>query len=613
MKRTALLAGVVIALVILAVVAVPNLISADRIKQRIAENIIAMTGRQVVLTGAPVLTIYPNVAITVAGLTIANPDGTSGDPLLTSDSVTARVRLFPLLMGNAQFDLIELTKPRIHLVTNVDGGTNFALPAPAGSGAASPAAPRTDATASPTAEPRRPVAVAGTASPAPPRRIKITAGTLVYDDVATARHEEVSEIDMEAAWRDATAPITGTGVARWHGELVEFNGQLGDPRALINGTPSSLRLALAARPIRVSFTGTVGPAIEGSLNVSTPALRRLLEWAGAVKPMGNGPTLGAASLQGKIDWQDRDISFADAKIELDGNMAVGAFTYNYVGRKPLVEGTLASPRLDFSAYLEALKGDTTALIGAASLPLADVLDADFRVSSDEILIGPLRFIKAAGAVTMKAASVMLSLTQAGIYDGLLTADAKVARFGERLVSEATGKLTNVAARPALSDLAAVQSVAGIASGSFEFRTQGANWGEFVQGLTARGSFSVANGTLSGLDVNDLASLVDAPALPLAPGAGSMPFGKLSATVTLDSGIIETKDAVVSGANYRIDVKGWASLASGLVNATATLAPPAVGSVPGKAIPIAISGNWRRPLFELDRGRSASPPPTPPRG
>src|SRR5882672_3778948 len=115
MKRVALLAVIAVGLVALAVAAVPRLVSADLIKQRVAENIAAVTGREVVLKGTPILTIYPSVAVTIGDLTIANPGGINGEPFLTAESVTARVRLAPLLFGNAQFDSIEFTKPRIHL------------------------------------------------------------------------------------------------------------------------------------------------------------------------------------------------------------------------------------------------------------------------------------------------------------------------------------------------------------------------------------------------------------------------------------------------------------------------------------------------------------------
>jgi AsmA protein len=584
MKRVALLAVIVVALVAAAVVAIPNVLSADLIKQRIAENIAAATGRQVVLKGKPVLTIYPSLAISVADLTIANPDGTSGDPFLTSENVTARVRLLPLLLGNAQFDSIQLTKPRIHLVQSTDGRTNWAIAAATGTPSGAVASP--------------------------PRRIRISSGTVIYDDIAAARHEELSELELDAAWTGPGSPLTGSGAARWRGEPVEFNLQIGDPIAAATGSQSPFRLALVAKPVRIAFNGTVGPGVEGTVSVSTPALRRLIEWTG--RPMGNGSTLGAASVQGKIDWVGRRMSFADATLELDGNSAVGAFTVDYGAARLALAGTLAASRIDFSPYVEGIHGDATTLLGPATLPLADVFDADLRLSSDQVLIGPLRITKAAGAVAMKAGNFSLNIGAASLYGGTLTADASVTKFGDRLVSQASATLANVAARPALIDLAGIQSLEGSAGGSLDVRGQGSTWGEFVQSLAAHGSFAVSNGTLSGLDIAQLAALTDASAAPIVPGAGFMAFTKLSGTANLDGGILETKDTVLAGSTYRIDLKGWGSLASGLIDASAVLLP-ATGAAAAKVVPIAVTGTWRRPHFDLDRGRSSPSPAAAPRG
>jgi hypothetical protein len=81
--------------------------------------------------------------------------------------------------------------------------------------------------------------------------------------------------------------------------------------------------------------------------------------------------------------------------------------------------------------------------------------------------------------------------------------------------------------------------------------------------------------------------------------GNLRFATLTATATLDAGILETTDVIIRGDAYRIDVKGWGSIASGIVDAKAALSL-STGDGRGKVVPIAIGGTWRRPLFELDR-------------
>ena len=583
MKRVALLAIGAVALVALAAAAVPRLVSADLIKQRIAENLAALTGREVVLKGMPVLTIYPSLSITIGDLTIANPEGINGEPFLTAESVTARVRLAPLLFGTAQFDLIELTKPRIHLVANADGRNNWTL-----------------------------AAAAPNATVAPPRRVKITAGTVLYDDVAGARHEQLSEVDLDSQWPSPGSPLTGSGTLRWRGEPVEFNGQIGNPLAAASGASSALRLAVAANPIRLFFNGTVGPAISGTASLTTPALRRVIEWMG--KPMGNGPTLGAASVQAKVDWMGSAVSFADARIELDGNNAVGALMLDYGGARPRIEGTLAATRLDVSPYIEALRAgsamDPAVLLAPAAIP-APPVDADLRISADQVLAGSVRIDKAAGGLAIKNSALSLSIGEAQLYGGTLTADLSLSRFGDRLVSRASAKLADVALRPALSDLAGVQALDGAASGQVDLSAQGASWAELLQGVNGRSTVSISDGAIGGLDLADLAALAGGSPEPVVPGTGALRFTQFTGTVTLDAGIVETTDAALRGSTYSVDLKGWGSLASGLIDARATLSPSADGTA--RAVPIAISGTWRHPQFDVDRERTQPAGVAAPRG
>jgi AsmA protein len=585
MRRFTLIAIVAAVLTTTVVVAVPTFISADLVKQRIAENIAAMTGRDVSLRGAPVLTIYPSLAITVGDLTIANPAGMSGEPLLTSESVTARVRLLPLLFGNAQFDTIELTKPRIHLVANADGKNNWQLAAASGDGGV----------------------VAS-----PPRRIKITAGALLYDDVTAARHEEITELDLEAAWPNIGAALTANGQARWRGEPVEFNGQVGGPEATAAGGTTPIRVALTAKPLRVSFNGTVGAALAGTLTVTTPALRRAIEWMG--RPMGPGSTLGAASISGKIDWRGSDFSVADAKIELDGNSAVGAFTVVFKGNRPRIEGTLAASRLDLSPYIDTFRenADPLVLLAPASVPVIDAFEADLRISAEKMALGPLHMDRAAGAINVGDGRATVTLGNAQLYGGTLTGSVTVAKFGETLSSRLQAKIAQVSARAALTDLAGIQALDGLANADIQITSQGTSWAEFVQRLSGRGSFTINDGGLSGIDVGELSALADPPSEPLAAAPGAMRFGRITATATLDAGILETTDLMVRGDSFRVDLKGWGSLATGIVDAKASLSL-AIGDGKTKTVPIAIAGTWRRPLFDLDRERSPSLPAAAPRG
>ncbi len=130
MRRIARLTIVIVVfgVAILAAAVIPNLISADYFKQRIADRIAEITGRAVTLNGDSSLSIYPHLSVSVGDLTIANREGMGDDPFIAADSVTTRLRVLPLLIGRVELDEFDLGQPRIHLVVDEKGNTNWHVP-----------------------------------------------------------------------------------------------------------------------------------------------------------------------------------------------------------------------------------------------------------------------------------------------------------------------------------------------------------------------------------------------------------------------------------------------------------------------------------------------------
>ncbi len=585
MRRFTLLAIFVVGLGALAIAAVPRLMSADFVKERIAHQLSDLTGRTVTLAGEPTLSIYPHLAITIGNVTIANPPGMGGDAFVEGDSLTATLRLMPLILGRTRVDAFELDKPRIHLVVNADGQPNWHLPR--------------DATPKDAGTPAAAAALG---------HLKVTDGTVVYDDLVSAHHEELTKVDLDVIWPDATGALTAAGRLQWRGEAMEFNGLLSDPIGLTAGKPSPLRAAIASKPVRVSFNGTVASLdraqLDGQATVTTPALRRAIEWLGP--PMGNGSTLGAASIKGAVKWLGPTVSFTNATVELDGNSAEGALSADFAGPLPKIQGTLAAKKLDLSPYIEALRADIKSdgqwLIAPVSLPIVNMLEADLRLSTDQMLIGAVRLDDAAVTATVDQDRITVDVGEARFYGGTLEAQITGGITDQFLWSRAEAQVHDVSARPALTDLATIGAIDGSATASVALGGQGQTWAEFAQNVAGSIKFTLADGSLQGVDLNALAAAAaDAPYEPVSPGYGVMPFSRMAGTIAVNGGTFQTDNLTVSGKGFDVALSGWGSLVSGLVEAKSSLAM-ATSADKVQDIPVAITGTWRRPQFEIDAAR-----------
>lgn len=573
MKRIAILAVVAVGLAGLAALAVPLLVSPDLIKQRIADRISMATGRTVTLTGEPSLSIYPHLAVSVGGLTIANPKGMGDDPFAVADEVTTRLSLLPLLAGQMKIEAVELVRPRVHLVAETDGRTNWAMA-------------RNNASGAP--------AIADLAL----GRLTVADGTVVYDDAAAKRHEELTGVDLDLSWPAVAAGASGNGKMQWRGETIEFNGAVANPVELVDGRGSDIHFAVASTPLRVSFNGSMGDVesfdLEGDAAVSTPSLRKVVAWLGT--PIGNGSILGPASITGRLSWHGADLSFAHATLGLDGNEAQGVAAVDFSGPRPSVRGTFAAAKLDLSPYFEAVRADLNANgpwpFAPTHLPVADLMNCDLRLSAHQVLIGALQLTGVGATGIIKNGAVTVTIGQALAYGGKLGATISAAMDGKSLSGHLKATVDGALVQTPLKDLLNVAALSGKANASIDIDGSGSTWGALAQSVTGNASIAVANGVVDGVDIKEIATrMVDPLADPMPLGQGSAPFDGLTGKLTIANGVLSTSGLALSGPGYAIDLSGRGSLITGTVEAQATLA---VKTGAGATIPLTVMGTWRAP-------------------
>ena len=575
MRRIAILAAAAVGLAAIAALAVPSLVSPDQLRQRIAERIGAASGRAVHISGEPNLSIYPHVAISAGGLTIANAEGMGDDPLASVEAVTARIRVLPLFLGRVEFESFTFTRPRIHLVRDAEGSGNWPL-----------LADRNDKTA---------IALG---------RMLVTDGTVVFDDLATHEHEELTAVALDLNWGAPSSALKGSGSAEWREEAVEFNGSVSQPLDLISGQPSPVRFAIASTPLRVSFNGTAtlteNARLEGDTSITSSSLRRVIAWLGT--PMGTGSILGPASIDGAMSWIGPVISFDDASVSLDGNEAQGAVAISLSGERPAVQGTFAATKLDISPYIEAMRADMSAdgpwPFAATRLPIADAFDCDLRFSAAEVLAGAVRLGSVAATTTIKDGALSADIGRAQAYGGALTARIAAKMAGDGLVAHVTAEATGVSAHSPLNDLFAVSALSGKAHATFDLEARGATWGAFAHSAAGTIGFDIADGTVAGVDVADLGKrMADPLAEPVPGGEGSTRFHRLAGTLAVAGSTISSDDVVLEGGDYTVNLSGRGSLLTGSVTGKARLAMNA-----DDPVPLAITGTWRAPLFGPDQAR-----------
>jgi AsmA protein len=570
---------VIAALAVLVVLAglaalVPVALSSQIAKQRIADQIAEWTGRKVTFRGEPRIGFLPDLQIKIENVTIDDPG--SIKPLISVPELEGRIRIAPLLAGRIEIIEFRLIRPTINLRRDIAGKANWSI-RPLGDDAG-------------LGHKRN-----GPTLVLDLRKVRIRDATIVYDNAESERHEEFSATSLLAEWPSGGEAVRGGGSFMWRGERVEFNGTIGNPLAMIGREASPARFALASTLVRAVFNGDVTRVdsfhFDGTATLSTPSVRRLSAWLGAPTP--ESAVLGAGRIEGKLDWTGSVLSFSDAQLELDGNVANGSAALDLRGAVPAIAGNLAFDALDLSPYVEAYRA-TLASDGPwpdapIDLPALDLANVDVRISAEQFLIGRWRGGRLAASGTVRNGAASIEIGNAGLYGGSLTATANGVMAGDTFAGSVKAKVEAMPAGPPLQALTGITSVDGRGTLSLDLEGHGRTWGSVLRSLTGAATFALAEGTLSGIDLSALA--------PDTPEKGTGTRFNAAGTLEIADGAVATRSFEATGPGFTVAMSARASLESGALsgNGTLTLADPA----PGPPLTFELAGTWLAPALYAD--------------
>src|ERR1700693_4205842 len=124
-KVLAGLAGGIILLIVVGLLAVWALVNPYDYKGRIAAAVKESTGRELILKGDIKLSVFPWVALELGPASLGNPPGFGAEPFLAFNRAAVRVRLFPLLAQRLEMDRIEIDGLDLRLRRNEEGTGNW--------------------------------------------------------------------------------------------------------------------------------------------------------------------------------------------------------------------------------------------------------------------------------------------------------------------------------------------------------------------------------------------------------------------------------------------------------------------------------------------------------
>lgn len=423
------------------------------------------------------------------------------------------------------------------------------------------------------------------------------------------------------------------GSFMFRGEAVAFDLTFGadvdqSGKLPVSGT-------IKGRYIEAELRGMLQPAtlalVAPQASLKIPDFQRAVRWLGASWPNGSG--VSTLSLNGELEWSNRAIAFQNATIAIDGNQAKGGLALKIMEARPAIDGTMAFTRLDLAPYFapRAAPDSKLDLARFISWPdwieptpslLAEEIDADLRLSADEVTLGTHQLGRGAATLTLNQGRLLADVTELEIGSG--------ARGSGQLSVDFTPAEPPIAVKAKLQHVELSQlsqrlfghpALLGSADLSLDLAGFGSTSSAVVG--SARGTIHVRaeNGAQLGADLRTLAATALSRELDgWGPSSkGQTTVDQLDAELMLSSGVLALQKASAKAGATTLTAAGWVGLGDGSVNLRLAVSrPPDQSALPERAGDgkpaansslIRIEGPWAKPRIRLvpASDKAAQPP------
>jgi AsmA protein len=633
------IAGGIVGVFLVALIAVNLLISADWVRDRVAARIKEQTGRELKVNGTTALLFTPGPHVIITEATLTDPEARAG----TADVAIGRLELdlafSQLLSRQVDADRVVLVRP----VLTLRLGKNTA---PLQRSDAGEKRPQFVKAATDDDKPQRDVRL---------KDVRIEDGTvdIVYDEKGTERR--IEHIDANVSLPTLTDPLTGTGKFVWKDQPVDFDIELTTLADLRAKRPARVVLSLDNPAIAARFEGDVmtKPSFSGhgELSAKVHSIPSLLAWMRERPPAATA--MGDGELASKLAWTEQEITFSEARFALEHASGQGQAVVTLQAPRPQIRAALALDHLDLNPFLAGNgssgkpakskeidaaptgtpappKTDLDETASSSTAPPKKKPDAEDSAGTDQAApeasaeadqLAPLAAEPAQQATPVAPAAapaahpaafdadVNLNVRQTriahlelgpsslgvGFRDGILTATlggmelydghatGKIVLDAAKPVPTFTGDfhLDGVQAKTLLSDAAQFSMVSGKTKLALQLNGTGSTADEIKSTLQGQGSLAVSDGAIEGIDLTEMISSIgegQVPDMRQGPGARTA-FSDLGGSFTIANGIIETNNLQMTSPLLKVAAAGKVDIAQSTIDILAN--PEIVAGPEGK--------------------------------
>ncbi|MBB3237722.1 AsmA family protein [Phyllobacterium endophyticum] len=490
------------------VAALPFLVSTDLIRARLIQEISNWTGYSVESRQTPQITFFPAFTASLGDITIRNPWQSEGAPFMQAERIEVDLSLLSALLGKTEFTETKIVRPRFVIDEPIKSLSEIGEALSRSDGRIGDVV--REARAAVEANPAKPDM--STVSSQPFGRVRLEDAMVTFKRPINGAEEQISSISGVFDWPQTSGVASFQGKAIWHGEETEIDSSATRALLLLAGGTSPLQVNISSTPLTLSFNGSANISkdqfFEGTLSLTSPSLRRTLEWSRmATIP---GAPIGSFALDASVSGSATRMKLDGLTATLNDNPAKGVIEIVLDQGTPSVTGTLAFDTLDihsvFAGFMPLPDGSTEsdAVIDSGFLKQ---LNLDLRVSTQVATIGTINLSKVAATAQIRNGRAMFDIGEATAFDGSVAASFQLADEGD---GATTGELRLNGTDVNSASIAALMGFGSrfqLGKGTMSLVLKGpiSRWSSALANAKGTLSMRFGSGQIRSLDFNSLLS------------------------------------------------------------------------------------------------------------
>ncbi|MCE9508223.1 MAG: AsmA family protein [Alphaproteobacteria bacterium] len=588
MKKLLLIPGFILVLALGAVLLLPKLVPMETIIAKAKEQVKAETGRDLNFSGMKFV-FWPNIGVELKDVTFSNPAWAKEKNMLALDKMDVALAVRPLLQKRVEVKRFELAAPIIHLEIGAGGKQSWDFskekPAEAGQGGGPSVAAQTGG------------------FDLKFGKFQISKGTLTFADWQKGSMTSISDVDVTATFPDLKSPLQLEGSLTYQGKRVDLSLDLVKPMALVQGDTSPGQVSVKTSDISVKAAGVLamqGEMFNGDVESDVASLAKLLAWVGGGKEQKL--PFEKVSFASAVRATKTDLVLKSADLTLDDVHAKGNLNIGFAG-KPDIFARLSVGKLNLDRFTGAQAGSEEAgkagdkkEEGWDATPIdfsgLKVVNADLELKTEGFAVNGVDVGPSLLTVLLQDGNLHFKSSEATLFDGKFSSDLNLNAAPSTPTMAFNFKMDGVQAKPVLSKFADFKKLSGTTEANIAVTSSGNSQKALVSGLNGNGAVVFKNGSLEGIDLVNIAKLVQKHMADMNVGEGKTDFVELGGTFVITNGVANNSDLKMKGPLVQASGSGSIDLPKKYIQyrvIPVLTASSAVEGASGISVPVDIKG------------------------